>query len=71
MEDCALDQDLHNSTALIPLTGLVSLGLNARGVMLSLLPRLNLEQLQGLTLLGLCGDVRLLNRASGLTSLQR
>jgi hypothetical protein len=36
MEDCALDDDLHNSTALMPLTGLVSLGLHVRGVMLSL-----------------------------------
>jgi hypothetical protein len=56
------------SSALLPLTGLVSMGLNYCSHM-SRLPSLNVEALQSLTLHDVRHDVSVLRRASGLTQL--
>jgi hypothetical protein len=79
MDNCQLAHDVED-TVLIPLTGLVSLGLRGSKA-LSIVSRLKLEIFQGLNLQNLGGDphyddvvhitdIRVLNRATGLTSLK-
>jgi hypothetical protein len=69
LQSCTLVDCVTDSLALVALTGLVSLGLCCEHVGLSVLPRLNLEEFQSLTLLYVEGDMSVLNRATRLSSL--
>jgi hypothetical protein len=70
ISDCELAQCVARSSALVPLTSLVSLGLHCSTVGLSILPGLHLEAFQSLTLRRAKGNVSFLQRAAGLTALE-
>jgi Leucine-rich repeat (LRR) protein len=69
LDECELADDVAASTALVPLTRLVSLRLLCQAYGMSLVRTLNLEAFQSLELSLVKGDTSVLHRATGLTHL--
>jgi hypothetical protein len=70
LSGCGLDPFGDGKSALVPLTNLVSLGLQGDCVGLPVLATLKLEQFHGLTLTEVEGDTLVWRRATGLTHLE-
>jgi hypothetical protein len=70
MGECVFPESVAGSSALVPLTRLVSLDLPCTTVGVPLLPNLNLEAVQRLNLGRVYGDISSLRRATRLTHLE-
>jgi hypothetical protein len=65
LDGSTLAECVTGSSALVSLTSLVSLGIFGRPPGLSLLPKVNVEAFTCLGLTGSCGDISVLQRATG------